>query len=84
MLRMIRGNRFTATELAAKLGLSREQFDDRLALMERQGFLQLEKTCCAGQGGCARCCCSSRDRQEIAVAGYVLSEKGRRIAEYAS
>lgn len=79
ILRMIREDRFTATELAAELGLTREQFDNRLALMERQGFLQVEKTCCSGQGGCACCCCSSSCSEE--PPGYTLTGKGRRVAE---
>lgn len=79
LLRKIRKNRFTVRGLAAELGLTPGQLDDRLALMERQGFLKLEKPCCQGEGGCACCCCTSRCSHEPAQ--YTLTDKGRRIAE---
>ncbi len=83
MLQMIRDARLTSAELAAELGLSREQLDNRLALMGRQGYLQRDRPCSSTQKGCVCRCCPGPSCSNAGSTGrgYALTAKGRRVAE---
>jgi len=79
----IREGNYTLAELAAAVGLTPEQFKNRLDLMERQGYIVQEAACAPATGGgcgCHACCaCSSRDSDTI-PARYQLTEKGKLLA----
>jgi len=76
----------TPAEIAARLRLTPDQLADRLALMERQGYLEREPECSPdGETGCGCCHCSSRCREAGSgssplPARYVLTGKGRKLA----
>ncbi len=80
--RILRSGNATLAEMAERLGISREQLADRLALMERQGYIlrqpgMSESATCS----CGPCCASCRtpgSRQIPAI--IMLTEKGERLA----
>ncbi len=79
--RLIRENRFTGKELASTLGITTEQLENRLALMERQGYLIMERPCAVQTGGGGACAgCRSCGKRTSVITGYALTEKGCRLA----
>jgi predicted ArsR family transcriptional regulator len=82
--RKIRDGGCSAAELAAGVGLSQEQLKNRLALMERQGYIERDEVCGQtgnGCGGCTSCpAVGNRDRTTLPVQ-YHLTDKGRHLAE---
>jgi len=79
--RVIRTGNLTLAECALRLGMTQEQLEDRLSLLERQGYILREAgmpesaTC-----SCGHCCTSCRtpgSRQIPAVIS--LTEKGERL-----
>jgi hypothetical protein len=74
--------RVTGAELARNLGLSHGQLENRLELLERQGYLKKEEPCRSLPKGCTCRCCQgcSRTTAGNAGGGYTLTGKGRRVA----
>lgn len=81
--RKIRNGGYSTAELAASVGLSQEQLKNRLAFMERQGYIIREKDCGPVDGGCGCCSscpsCSDKNRAMLPVQ-YRLTEKGEVLA----
>ena len=81
--RLLKGGSLTLTECARVLGMSRAHLDERLRMMERQGYLarttpQKDKTCTCS-GCCATCsCCSVKNTGAVPVL-YTLTGKGERL-----
>jgi len=80
----IRDGHATSAEIAACLGITRDQLADRLALMERQGYLARQGDGSSGPAppACRHCCscwCGC-DRTATVPALYTLTKKGERLA----
>lgn len=82
--RLLGSGSLTLAECARMLGMSREQLDERLRMMERQGYLaratpqkDVAFTC---PGCCATCSCCSVIKTGAAPILYSLSGKGERLA----
>jgi len=81
ILRMIREDRSTRADLAVELGITPDQLNDRLALMVRQGYLARVDAGGPGTRECScTCCCQPCAGNAASLAGYRLTEKGRRVA----
>ncbi len=82
--RKIRDGGYSAADLAASVGLSQEQLKNRLALMERQGYIVRVEDCGPVDGGCGYCSscpsCSDKDRAMLPVQ-YRLTKKGELLVE---
>lgn len=80
---MIRDGSLTLTECAERLGLTREQLDSRLALMERQGYLSQMRPAAAEDGcSCGHCCATcNKSKDAPAPVLYTLTQKGERLAQ---
>ncbi|MEN6444306.1 MAG: helix-turn-helix domain-containing protein [Methanoregula sp.] len=81
--RIIRDGNLTMTECAQRLGISRDQLENRLFLMERQGYLARQKDPAPGPDcGCGHCCssCSNGEGAPVPVL-YTLTQKGERLAQ---
>ena len=81
--RLLKGGSLTLAECGRMLGLSREQLDERLFLMARQGYLARatpqKDTTCTCSGCCATCsCCSVKNTGAVPVL-YTLTGKGERL-----
>ena len=82
--RMIRDGTMTVPECAARLGITRGQPEDRLHLMEQQGYIARQKeTPAEVKSGCS-CghCVASCSRIAVAPApsAFILTGKGERLA----
>ncbi|PKG32434.1 hypothetical protein [Methanoregula sp.] len=79
--RLIRDGNQTVAECAARLGINRQHLEERLALMERQGYVARRENVPL-EGGCT-CggCCSTCPRRDTAAPPllYMLTEKGARL-----
>lgn len=80
--RMIGSGTRTFAAMAEETGLTREQFLDRLALMERQGYIIREEPGVPEDCSCGHCCasCNSHSSGNRAPAFYVLTRKGETLA----
>lgn len=81
--RLLKGGSLTLAECARMLGMSRAQLDERLFLMERQGYLTRatpqEDAASTCPGCCATCsCCNAKDTGAVPVL-YSLTGKGERL-----
>lgn len=79
--RLIRDGHLIIAECPARLGITREQLDNRLQLMERQGYVAcgrnpLEGAGCARGGYCSAC--PKKDATQ-SPSLYTLTEKGERL-----
>ncbi len=78
--RLIHGGDKTLAECSARLGITKGQLEDRLLLMERQGYIlrhngkDHEQPCTCGHC-CATCCHSSGNRPVL----QTLTPKGERL-----
>jgi hypothetical protein len=83
--RILRSGNATPAEIAESIGITREQLMDRLALMERQGYLTRHQDTDPGPDADCSCghCCSSCCRRDAASAPvlYTLTQKGERLAQ---
>ncbi|WP_148208235.1 helix-turn-helix domain-containing protein [Methanosphaerula palustris] len=79
---MIQSGTVTHAEIADDIGITREQLADRLALMERQGYLARQEEMADSESGCRHCCasCCARNGASFPVL-YNLTQKGERLAE---
>jgi hypothetical protein len=79
--RFIGAGDLTVSEGARRLGITREQFEERLSLMERQGYVARQDDAVFGECSCGHCCatCCKRDSTP-AVVLYRLTGKGKRLA----
>ena len=79
--RILRDRSLTRAECARMLGLNREQLNERLRMMERQGYLARatpQTDSCSGC--CATCsCCGTKNAGALPVI-YSLTGKGERLA----
>lgn len=78
--RLLRDRSLTLAECARMLGLNRAQLDERLFLMERQGYLaraapQKDEPCTCS--GCCATCYRKGGRAEPAV--FTLTAKGEKL-----
>lgn len=81
--RILRSGNATLAEIAEHIGITREQLADRLALMERQGYLARQPDTPVDPGcGCGHCCasCYKRDGAAAPIL-YMLTEKGKCLAQ---
>ena len=81
--RIIRSGNATLADMAERIGLTHEQLADRLALMERQGYLARQPDALVGPDcDCGHCCasCCKRDGAAAQVL-YMLTEEGEHLAQ---
>jgi DNA-binding HxlR family transcriptional regulator len=81
---LLKGGSLTLAECARMLGMSRAHLDERLCMMERQGYLvraaPQKDGGCTCSGCCATCsCCGAKDTGAVPVL-YSLTGKGERLA----
>lgn len=85
--RIIHDGDLTLAECAVQLGISRDQLENRLRLMERQGYIRRQggdaqdtATC-----SCGHCCasCSRSESRPIPVT-YTLTAKGECLLRQSS
>lgn len=81
---LIRDDIPTREELSRAMGLTPEQLETRLALMERQGYLAGEQSGRRREGCLACRCCTTCRGTGNTVTRYELTEKGLRLAGSAS
>ena len=82
--RLIRDNDVTFGEGAARLGITREQLDNRLHLMERQGYLNRHGGIRETGAGCCNhsCALCSLCRADVPVPRTIsLTPKGMRLID---
>lgn len=78
--RVIRTGNLTLAECALRLGMTQEQLENRLSLLERQGYILREAGMPEGATcSCGHCCASCRTPRQI-PATISLTEKGERLA----
>ncbi|MDP3564482.1 MAG: helix-turn-helix domain-containing protein [Methanoregula sp.] len=82
--RILRSGNATPAEIAKCIGISREQLTDRLALMERQGYLARHGNTDPGPDAECRCghCCSSCCKRDDSMTPilYTLTDKGKQLS----
>lgn len=83
--RLLGSGSLTLAECARMLGMSREQLDERLRMMERQGYLARATAAQKDEPGtcsscCATCSCCSVKKTGAAPILYSLTGKGERLA----
>ncbi|NLD57950.1 MAG: hypothetical protein GX651_07445 [Methanomicrobiales archaeon] len=82
--RLVTSGSLTLAECARMLGMHRAQLDERLFLMERQGYLaratphNVDAGTCSGC--CSKCTCRGAKNPGAAPAVYSITEKGERLA----
>jgi len=79
----IRDGNLTMAECSARLGITREQLENRLQLMERQGYILRHQGTTVDTAGCTcgHCCASCRTPGSRQIpATITLTEKGERLA----
>ncbi|NMB78272.1 MAG: hypothetical protein GYA23_04180 [Methanomicrobiales archaeon] len=81
--RLIHEGDMTLAECSARLGITRDQLDTRLRLMERQGYLTRNRHGVkAGEecscGHCCALCCRSRHTVPVPDS-FILTPKGMRL-----
>lgn len=83
--RILWSSNATTAEIAKSIGITREQLAERLALMERQGYIARHQDAGVGPDSNCSCghCCSSCHRQDTASDPvlYTLTQKGERLAQ---
>jgi DNA-binding HxlR family transcriptional regulator len=79
--RIVSNGNITLGESARRLGMTREQLDSRLLLMERQGYLtRLTGTAPEAGCSCGGCCTGcSNDRNHPPLVMFALTKKGMRL-----
>ncbi len=81
--RLLKGGSLTLTECARVLGMSRAHLDERLRMMERQGYLARttpqKDTTCTCSNCCATCSCRSVKNTGAVPVLYTLTGKGERL-----
>ncbi|AGB03753.1 transcriptional regulator [Methanoregula formicica SMSP] len=81
--RMVGSGNATLAECAERLGLSREQLENRLRLMERQGYLARRNEDAAPGGNACSCghyCSGCRRIRDLpAPVIFILTPKGERL-----
>jgi hypothetical protein len=79
--RIVHDGNTTLGECAGRLGLTREQLDSRLILMERQGYLTRVKEAAFGVdcscGHCCAACCRSTGTPAPEI--FTLTPKGEHL-----
>ncbi len=79
--RLLRDRSLTLAECARMLGLNRVQLDERLRLMERQGYLARATSQTDSCSGCsATCSCCGAKNTGAGPVIYSLTGKGERLA----
>ena len=83
--RLISRGNCTTAECAENLGITKEQLEDRLLQMERQGYLARPKEAPApGPGSaCGHSCCTMCGNQKEACVPvqFILTKKGEHLLE---
>jgi DNA-binding HxlR family transcriptional regulator len=83
--KLLRSGNATPAEIAESIGITRKQLTDRLALMERQGYLARHRDTDPGPDAGCSCgyCCSSCCKRDAAPAPvlYTLTKKGEQLAQ---
>lgn len=80
---LIRDGHLTLAECPARLGITREQLENRLQLMERQGYVTCGRNSLEGGGcTCGGCCfaCTKKDTTQ-SPSLYTLTAKGERLID---
>ena len=78
---LIRDRSLTLAECARMLGLNRARLDERLCMMERQGYLaRATSQTDSCSGCCATCSCCGERNAGAAPVIYSLTGKGERLA----
>jgi len=83
--RLVRKGNMTLAECADRLGISRTQLEERLQMMERQGYLaRIKDVNPDPECRCGHCClsCCKRDGATTMVL-FTLTQKGERLAREA-
>jgi len=82
---LIRDGHVTLAECPARLGISREQLENRLHLMERQGYILRQGGAADAPGCTCRHCCASCCQHDSAHLPFTLSltAKGERLLRVA-
>jgi hypothetical protein len=84
--RLIRDGHLTLAECPARLAITREQLENRLQLMERQGYILRQGTS-VDTGGCTcgHCCasCCRNESQNLPVT-FSLTAKGERLLRHST
>ena len=80
--RVIRTGNLTMVECALRLGMTPEQLENRLSLLERQGYILRQAGMPEGATcSCGHCCASCRTPGSRQIpATITLTEKGERLA----
>ncbi len=80
--RVIRTGNLTLGECALRLGMTEEQLENRLSLLERQGYILRQAGMPKGTTcSCGNCCASYRTPCSRQIpATITLTEKGERLA----
>ena len=79
--RLIRDGHLTIAECPARLGITREQLENRLQLMERQGYILRQGTPVDTEScTCGHCCasCCKNDNRNLPLT-LSLTPKGERL-----
>lgn len=82
IVRLLRDRSLTPAECARMLGMNRAELNERLRMMERQGYLARaipQTDPCTCSGCCSSCGCSAKDTSSAPVI-YSLTGKGERLA----
>lgn len=80
--RVIRTGNLTLGECALRLGMTEEQLENRLSLLERQGYILRQAGMPEGAAcSCGHCCASCRTPGSRQIPATIsLTEKGERLA----
>ncbi|MDD5144207.1 hypothetical protein [Methanoregula sp.] len=84
--RLIRDGHVTLAECPARLGITREQLDNCLQLMERQGYLVRQGIPVDTEGcTCGHCCASCcRNGLQNPPVTFSLTAKGERLLRHST